>query len=475
MPKKTLVDANSGNDSIAPDFAWVKKDGVLIGWEGSFKLDKGNYGQAVEIHVNHGGRTSSTGKGETAGGEILDTGDLSGDDGAGTVSDPEPGIIPDPKLDIETKVQGFDADEPTGPYIEAGDKTHWLYTVTNTGNVPLSNIVVADSKEGVTPNCDGDNIIDMLLPDESLTCSASGVAVIGQQENLGSAETVYGGSIVFDEDKTHYFGAEPGIDIETCVSGAALPACSPDSSANHDNEPGELVLEGSEVFFTYTVTNTGNVPLTGIQVQDGLALVCPKDTLQPNESMTCAADTVAVQGPYVSEGTAVGSYEVVNEEGNSEQREVQDMDISRYYALSTEQPSLVLTVTDFAVTGDANQFSNGAFIVENASGGEDVTAVAVQNVDIKIEYRSSLSKNRWVSTTVSKNCTTDPAVPFVFEGPGEWSETPAQQKVQFRCTVAPDEIPAGYSTVRATVCAQIFNRYDKKTGAQKWFCSSSDN
>ncbi|MCW5202118.1 hypothetical protein VU12_04170 [Desulfobulbus sp. US4] len=67
LGKSTLVDGSSVNDGDAPDFAWVTDDkGGVIGWEGSFLLPAGVY-EGVEIHVNHGADTSSTGKSNAKG------------------------------------------------------------------------------------------------------------------------------------------------------------------------------------------------------------------------------------------------------------------------------------------------------------------------------------------------------------------------------------------------------------------------
>lgn len=489
LGQQTLVSGNSGNDGMAPDFSWVKdEEGTVIGWEGSLRLDPGVYGSGLEIHVNHGGETSSTGKKTTEGGEELNTDELSPndpEDPTGDTGPTDPEFIPDPKVDIEVSTQGFDADDPTGPYIEVRDPVYALYTVTNTGNVPLANVEVTGA-EGLTPDCDGNgsNVIAELSVGASWNCSALGTAVIDQQANLGQAESVYPGfPLVADEDPSHYFGAEPGLDLQVCTGGEALAACSEGSADDHDSLPGFIVLEDEPVVYTYTATNTGNVPLDNVAVTDdsGLPIDCGAfdGTLGVGESVTCTAEELTVQGPHESAGQADADYTVVNELGNEEQRPLQDWDGSSYYALSQEQPSLELTVTDFAVSGSGNQFNNGTFVVENASGDPDVTAVAITKAAITVEYRSSSKgKTSWVDAGISKTCTTDPSVPFVFEGDGEWSETPGQQEVSFKCTANPDTIPTDYSAARATVCVQIANRYVKEKGKvtdeQKWFCSSSD-
>ena len=462
------------------------QDGRTFGWEGSFKLDPGSYSNGIEIHVNHSGETSSTGKKANA--MPIDTAALPPNDTESALppvetTPPPPEFVPDPKLNIEVSTQGLDADDPTGHYIEVGDPVYTLYKVENTGNVTLTDIEVTGT-QGPTPDCDGDNVIDSLEPGQTMSCSAPSEAVIDLQDNLGQAEGFYAGfPLVTDEDKSYYFGAEPGLDIQICTGSEALTECLAGSDNDHDSLPGAILLEDEQVVYTYTATNTGNVPLNNVAVADdsGIAVDCGDfdETLEVGESITCTANDMTVQGPNESAGKTDAEYTVVDGQGDAEQRSLQDRDSSSYYALSQEQPSLVLTVTDFAVTGSDNQFNNGTFIVENASGDPDVTAVAITKAEIRVEYRANSGKGKNTSWSgISQNCTTNPVVPFVFEGAGEQSGTPGQQEVSFNCTADADTMPADYSAIRATVCVQIANRYNKVKGKvtdqQKWFCSSSD-
>ncbi len=106
-------------------------------------------------------------------------------------------------VDIEKATNGEDADDPPGPEIEVGESVEWTYTVRNTGNVVLTGVTVADDQPGVDPDCPSTD----LAPDEEMVCSASGVAVEGQYENVG---TVTGsppvGDPVGDADLSHYLG-----------------------------------------------------------------------------------------------------------------------------------------------------------------------------------------------------------------------------------------------------------------------------
>lgn len=79
----------------------------------------------------------------------------------------------------------------------------WTYVVTNTGDVPLTNVTVTDN-QGVAVTCPKDT----LAVGESMLCTASGTAVVGQYANMGTTCGEYEGTTVCDEDPSHYFNVE---------------------------------------------------------------------------------------------------------------------------------------------------------------------------------------------------------------------------------------------------------------------------
>jgi hypothetical protein len=111
-------------------------------------------------------------------------------------------------IDIEKWTNGRDADAPVGPYVHKGDPINWTYKVTNTGDVPLSNVAVTDSK-GVTVSCPKTT----LGVGETMTCTASGIATEGQYVNQGTAEGYYESIKTSDVDPSHYFGIDPCIKL----------------------------------------------------------------------------------------------------------------------------------------------------------------------------------------------------------------------------------------------------------------------
>jgi uncharacterized repeat protein (TIGR01451 family) len=77
-----------------------------------------------------------------------------------------------------------------------------------------------------------------------------------------------------------------------------------------DEAPGPTLAVGSQVTWTYVVTNTGTVPLTGVAVVDNPngPVACPKSSLATGESMTCTATGTAIAGQYRNVGTVTASW-----------------------------------------------------------------------------------------------------------------------------------------------------------------------
>ncbi|WP_406661885.1 NosD domain-containing protein [Methanolobus sp. ZRKC3] len=108
-------------------------------------------------------------------------------------------------IDIEKSTNGFDEDTDTLPGIAIGDVVIWKYIVTNTGNVPLDNIVLIDDRQGIIP-CPKNT----LSPGESMECEMEGVAEYGHHINVANVTGQFGDLFAGDEDVGEYYGYEPG-------------------------------------------------------------------------------------------------------------------------------------------------------------------------------------------------------------------------------------------------------------------------
>jgi hypothetical protein len=261
--------------------------------------------------------------GVAAGGQYANTGTVVGYSGDIPVSDSDPShyLGLGPGIDIEKYTNGQDADAPTGPHIPVGGTVNWTYYVTNTGDVALTGILVTDDHLGVTPvyvsGDDGDGVLNVT---EIWIYQATGVAVAGQYANIGTVVGYYGIVQVTDSDPSHYLGLAPGIDIEKHTNGV-----------DADAAPGPYISINSSVTWTYIVTNTGGLNLTGIVVTDDHFGVTPvyvsgdngDGVLNPGEIWTYQALGVAQAGQYANVGSVIGTPPVGPD--------VSDEDPSHYY------------------------------------------------------------------------------------------------------------------------------------------------
>ncbi len=68
---------------------------------------------------------------------------------------PNPATLPNPSVAVRKFVSAdggmtwLTADKPPGPLIVRGAKARVRYVVTNTGNTPLTDIIVRDSRLGI--------------------------------------------------------------------------------------------------------------------------------------------------------------------------------------------------------------------------------------------------------------------------------------------------------------------------------------
>ncbi len=203
-----------------------------------------------------------------------------------------------PSLVLEKTTNGQSAENPPGQFIYSSHAVTWTYTVTNTGNVTLSNILIKD--DNGTPLISSDDkqicIIPLLTPSASESCSSTGTAQSGQYTNVGAALATPPGGLapVSATDLSNYFGAQPKIELVKMING---------EDAN--NPPGPSILVGEPITWTYVITNTGNVTLTMVTLSDDqLALLtCPKSVLYAGESMRCTANGTAERGQQTNIGT----------------------------------------------------------------------------------------------------------------------------------------------------------------------------
>ncbi|MEZ4864078.1 MAG: SdrD B-like domain-containing protein [Caldilineaceae bacterium] len=169
-----------------------------------------------------------------------------------------------------------DADDPTGPQIQAGDAVTWTYQIVNSGMVTLTDLLLTDNQVGLigpngASNCPPAGTI--LAPGESTTCTATGVAQVGQYANTaivtGTSQigVITPRQTVTDSDPSHYFGLNPAIAIKKFTNNQDA------DDPNGFDVP--QIAPGATVTWTYRVTNIGNVPFTDTEVMVSDDIVGP--------------------------------------------------------------------------------------------------------------------------------------------------------------------------------------------------------
>ncbi|MBE1500945.1 LPXTG-motif cell wall-anchored protein/uncharacterized repeat protein (TIGR01451 family) [Amycolatopsis lexingtonensis] len=177
---------------------------------------------------------------------------------------------------------------------DAGDTIGYTFTVTNTGALALHDIAVTDAKAGVV-TCPR----PALAPGESQTCTARTPYPISKaDESDGAALNTATAS-----------GLPPGVTTRVTSNPSSTrtptespkPALTLKKSASPDDP--EAYTAGRRITYSFLVTNTGNVPLGEVGVDEtafsGSGVlstpVCPVATLAPGASTTCTATYVLTQ------------------------------------------------------------------------------------------------------------------------------------------------------------------------------------
>jgi len=186
----------------------------------------------------------------------------------------------DPKIAV-VKTTAVDMTK-AGPAhrVDAGDTVTYSYVVTNRGNVTLSKVSVIDAAAG-TVNCPKTT----LAPKATTTCTAA-VAKLTQTQIDGGE---LGGATV--NATTLKSGSTTGADTKTTTL-TGVPSMTFDKAKT---APSGKVAAGGRVSYSFAVTNTGNVTLSGVSVADPKTgkVTCPQTSVAPGEKTTCTATYVA--------------------------------------------------------------------------------------------------------------------------------------------------------------------------------------
>jgi uncharacterized repeat protein (TIGR01451 family) len=196
-----------------------------------------------------------------------------------------------------------------------GDVITYEFDVTNTGNVTLSGTAITETAFSGTgtqpaPTCPSGSFI----PGQTITCSAS--YVLTQADvNAGSVTNTATASAVAPTGPNPV--SAPSTATVTIAANASITLAKSASVAGTG-------VAGDTVTYSFLVTNTGNVTVTGVAIDETAfsgtgslgAIVCPDPTLDAGEATTCTAtypltqadvNTGQVTNTAVATATPVGT------------------------------------------------------------------------------------------------------------------------------------------------------------------------
>ncbi|WP_338226486.1 DUF7507 domain-containing protein, partial [Algoriphagus confluentis] len=158
----------------------------------------------------------------------------------------------------------------TSSYNEAGDVLNYQITVTNTGNVTLTNVKVNDPLTGLAQN------VGTLAPGQSVSISTS------YPVNQADVDT---GLVNNQVDAS---GQDPDLElVEDSDTAEVAGIKEPSISILKEADASSVDEAGSIITYTLTITNTGNVTLSDGQIEDPLTGFSGTfETLAPGESIT---------------------------------------------------------------------------------------------------------------------------------------------------------------------------------------------
>lgn len=203
-----------------------------------------------------------------------------------------------PMLEIDKKFIGVTGGNDNVIADFAGDVLNYQVQVTNSGNVTLTGVTVQDPLTG-------QNISGVTLaPGESKTYDSSYTLLQADLDDRGNSDGDIDNTATADSNQT-----DPAEDSEAVPLAYApnLAIAKTYDSVSGGNENDKIDLPGEVLHYTVTVTNTGNITLTGVTVTDPLT---GQDitgvTLAPGASRTYASTYTLTQADLDNNGGGDG-------------------------------------------------------------------------------------------------------------------------------------------------------------------------
>ncbi len=158
--------------------------------------------------------------------------------------------------------------------LSVGDHVNYIMTITNTGNVTLSNLNLVDNNAGVVI----DSGLSVTSLDPGMTATVTAHYVVTQADidagyiaNSAVATANFNAQTITDiSDDTDPASNQAGDDDATVTSICQHPEMNVLKTGTVDLGSDSILNAGDTIHYIISVENSGNITLTGIQVADDL-------------------------------------------------------------------------------------------------------------------------------------------------------------------------------------------------------------
>jgi uncharacterized repeat protein (TIGR01451 family) len=208
------------------------------------------------------------------------------------------------------KRAGAPTDVNANGLVDAGDAIRYTFDVTNSGTVGLSSLGVNDPKIGAV-TC----AVTVLAAGATTTCSAVAAYTITAADATAGA---------VNNTAAATAAATGGVTVTSPPSSTSTPVTTdaPAISLVKSADRATATAAGQTIAYSFLVTNAGNVPLTGVRVDevafsgsgDLPSITCPAAaaSLAPAAQVTCTVTYVVTQadmdaGTLANSATATGT------------------------------------------------------------------------------------------------------------------------------------------------------------------------
>ena len=287
-----------------------------------------------------------------------------------------------------------------------GNVVTYSFLVTNTGNVPLTNVTVTDTQTLPSLAASLGPItcpVTALAAGTATTCTATYTVTQADLNNgtINDSATATG---------TPPTGPPP-VSPPSTATVTAIPA--PALTIVKSSTTTAITSVGQVVPYLFTVKNTGNVTLTNVTVTDtqvapslngGLsAITCLATTLAPTATMTCSANYTVTLADY-NNPTVADSATVVGTPPSGPPTPPSPPSDVIIPVTSTPALTIVKSSTTTAIT-TVGQVVPYSFLVTN-TGNVTLTSVTVTDTQVLPSLNGSLSAITCVTTTLAAGAST---------------------------------------------------------------------